>query len=71
MNEQTKKKIAVLERALLIAAGCLSQAGYSTDGGDSPETIARFFLRMARRELKEESAYITVEAIKKHPRALC
>lgn len=71
MTERDRKKIAVLERALHIAADGFAQLGYHALNGDtSPEAIVKDFVKMARWELKEEAAYLTAEAIKKHPRAL-
>lgn len=37
MSEQSRKKIAVLERALLIAARMFADAGYFADGSSEPE----------------------------------
>ena len=62
MSEQSRKKIAVLERALLIAARMFADAGYDADGSREPEKIAAWIERKAREELLSE-------AIKKHPRA--
>lgn len=69
MSEQSRKKIAVLERALLIAARMFSDAGYFVDGSSEPEKIAAWIERKAREELRIESGYRMSEAIKKHPRA--
>lgn len=69
MSEQSRKKIAVLERALLIAARMFADAGYFVDGSSDPEKIAAWIVRKAREELRIESGYRMSEAIKKHPRA--
>lgn len=69
MSEQSRKKIAVLERALLIAARMFADAGYFVDGSADPEKIAAGIERKAREELRIESGYRMSEAIKKHPRA--
>lgn len=69
MSEQSRKKIAVLERALLIAARMFADAGYFVDGSSEPEKLAAWIERKAREELRIESGYRMSEAIKKHPRA--
>ena len=69
MSEQSRKKIAVLERALLIAARMFSDAGYFVEGNTDPEKIAAWIERKAREELRIESEERMSEAIKKHPRA--
>ena len=69
MSEQSRKKIAVLERALLIAAQMFANAGYFVDDSSDPEKIAAWIERKAREELRIESGYRMSEAIKKHPRA--
>lgn len=69
MSEQSRKKIAVLERALLIAARMFADAGYFEDGSTDPEKIAAWIERKAREALRIESGYRMSEAIKKHPRA--
>lgn len=70
MNEQAKKKIAVLERALLIASQILSDEGYHADGSLDPEKICEWFKRTAQKDLRAEEKERLAEAIKKHPRAL-
>jgi hypothetical protein len=69
MSEQSRKKIALLVRALLIAARMFADAGYDADGSREPEKIAAWIERKAREELRVESGYRMSEAIKKHPRA--
>ena len=69
MSEQSRRKIAVLERALLIAAWMFADAGCFVDGSSEPEKIAAWIERKAREELRIESGYRMSEAIKKHPRA--
>lgn len=69
MSEQSRKKIAVLERALLIAARMFADAGYFVDGSSDHEKIAAWIERKAREELRIESGYRMSEAVKKHPRA--
>ena len=69
MSEQSRKKIAVLERALLIAARMFADAGYDANGSREPEDIAAWIVRKAREELRIESGYRMSEAIKKHTRA--
>lgn len=69
MSEQSRKKIAVLERALLIAARMFAKAGYFVDGSTDPEKTAAWIERKAREDLRIESGYRMSEAIKKHPRA--
>ena len=40
MSEQSRRKIAVLERALLIAARMFADAGYDANGSTDPEKTA-------------------------------
>lgn len=69
MSEQSRKKIAVLERALLIASRMFADAGYDANGSREPEKIAAWIERKAREELRIESEERMSEAIKNHPRA--
>lgn len=69
MSEQSRKKIAVLERALLIAARMLMDKGVHETPYDVPADVAAWIERKAREELRIESGYRMSEAIKKHPRA--
>ena len=69
MREQSRKKIAVLERAVLIAGRMLSDTGFFVNGSCAPEDIADWMIRKAREELRIESEERMSEAIKNHPRA--
>lgn len=68
MTEQQRKRMAVLERALLIAARMFADAGYDANGSREPEDIAEWIIRKAREELRCDSEARMAEAIKKHPR---
>ena len=69
MSEQHRNKIAVLERALLIACQILSDEGYHADGSQDPEVMCKWFICTARKDLRAEQKERLAEAIKKHPRA--
>lgn len=54
VNQREARKLALLDRALTIAADMFAAAGYCSDYGDpSPEAIRNFLLRKAREELRE------------------
>jgi hypothetical protein len=68
MTEQQRKRMAVLERALLIAARMLMDKGVSETPYDEPADVVEWIMRKAREELRCDSEARMAEAIKKHPR---
>ena len=54
VNQRDARKLALLDRALTIAADMFAAEGYCSDYGDpNPAAIRNFLLRKAREELRE------------------